>query len=98
MSGQGQEQGQTPWDPQGQTVHVDLGLWGEPQTAENHQLHTAVEATRMDGSGGHGTAGRGSRGARGGKVRSEKTDQVDEEDGRAKEGVWEPHERERKRK
>lgn len=79
-------------------MHVNLELWGEPQTAENHQLHTAVEATRMDGSGGEGTAGRRRRGARGGKVRSEKTDQVDELNGRAKEGVWEPHERERKRK
>lgn len=79
-------------------MHVNLELWGEPQTAENHQLHAAVEATRMDGSGRHGTAGRRRRGARGGKVRSEKTDQVDELNGRAKEGVWEPHERERKRK
>lgn len=63
MSGQGQ----TPRDPRGQTVHVGLELWGEPQTAENQQLRTAVEATRMDGSGGHGTAGGGGEGPEEGK-------------------------------
>ena len=51
-------QGRTPRDPRGQTVHVDLELWGEPQAAENRQPPAAVEATRTGGSGGHGAAGR----------------------------------------